>query len=86
MTFNDAYEELENLADGRPFSLQYERASYIPTVEIIAYIEGVGHGKGQVTYQGAIDNMRIILSEPLTIKADEAPLDGGGEADDLPAA
>jgi hypothetical protein len=61
MTFDEAYEELRKLAEGDPFSLTYERASYYKDmVEIQAYI-APHHAPAASTYSGAVANMLVTL-------------------------
>jgi len=75
MTFQDAENELKDLAKDRAWSLTYERASFfLPGgTAITAYIAGVGHGESSITYEGAIENMRKKLSLPPAGKPDPAP-------------
>jgi hypothetical protein len=73
MNFDQAFEELKELADGRYFALQYERVSWGKCGKITAYIEGVGHSAESPNYLGAINNMRVKLGEDIIGESDPAP-------------
>ena len=75
MTHKEAVERLKELAAGRAWCLTHATGSYYPNnVDINAYIAGVGHGDGAVTYSGAIKGMEKALEEPPPDEIpDEAP-------------
>jgi len=75
MTHKEAVERLKELAGSRAWCLTHATASYyLGNVDINAYIAGVGHCDGAVTYSGAIKGMEILLegNAPEGIP-DEAP-------------
>jgi hypothetical protein len=75
MKHMEAVERLKVLAKGRPWSLQHNTASYNEHdgVEIAAYIEKCGFGRGP-TYERAISSLEAIIRGD---KPDPAPEDEG---------
>lgn len=74
MTFEEAINEMKELAGSDNWAFQYEVASYLPRAAIHGYIArtGVNHGEAHNTYQGAIDNMKAKINAPAEID-DPAP-------------
>ena len=81
MTFNEAVEELKVLAGKDVWAFQYEVASYLPNVQIHAYIDRpfVGHAAPHNTYAGAIANIKVKINTAAEI-SDPAPEDRTFEA------
>ena len=72
MKYNEAIEEMKELAGGKDWALHYQSSSY-GGVDIHGYIAGVGSAKSSETYAGAIENVKAILG---LVPCDPAPEDG----------
>ena len=80
MTFEEARKELEELADGRYYAIQYELTVFAnghkSEVECTVYVDGLKQHFSASTWRGCLDKLKLQskLDEPTELDLSEAPL------------